>query len=160
LEYQTTYDYGITGVQADGGCTMASVNVTGPKPLTPQVTATVTSSSPTGGSVTLSWGMQADRPTGYLVLGAGLPQEGTEVAALLRATQNSLAISSLPAGVHAWLVTPLWKTAAGTLIDVSSGARVTASVGSSGGAVPQEIWDNLSKAADSYHQMMSATVVR
>ena len=136
------------------------MNLTGPKPVTPQVTATVTVAGPSGGSVTLSWGLQADRPTGYLVLGAGLPQEGTEVAAGLRATRHSLAIGSLPIGIHAWLVTPLWKTPAGTLIDVSSGARVTATVGSgTAGAVPASTWDNLSKAVDAYHEMLMNTTV-
>jgi hypothetical protein len=154
LEHQTPYEYVVTGMQSDGGCTTASVTVTGPKPLTPQVTARVTVNGPTN-RATLSWSAQADRPTSYLVLGAGLPQAGTEVAAT--SATHSVDTGNLPIGVHGWLVTPLWKTPAGNLIDVSAGARVTATVGNRlGGVVPDSIWDTLTKTMQSYHDMQMA----
>jgi hypothetical protein len=162
LEYFSTYQYVVTGVRADGSCTTSGAKITPPKPLTPQVGARVVASAPTN-RVTLSWGTQADRPTGYLVLGAGLPQDGIEVPASTSATGQSLDTGNLPIGTHAWLVTPFWKTPAGTMIDVSTGARVTATVGVTAGAVvPGSIWDALTKAAEAYKAMLSgaATVPR
>jgi hypothetical protein len=118
----------ITGVRADGGCTTASVSVTPPRPLTPQVTAKVTPAQASG-RVTLSWPPQNDRPTAYLVLGPGLTDAGSEVPASTNATTpHSFEIGNVPLGTHSWLVTPLWKTPAGTMSDVSLGGRATATV--------------------------------
>ena len=128
LDYRQTYQYVITGVRSDGGCTTASVSVTPPRPLAPQVTAKVTPGQVTG-RVTLSWPIQNDRPTAYLVLGPGLTQAGTEVPASTSVTTgHSFEIGNLAFGEHSWLVTPLWKSPAGTMSDVSLGARVTATV--------------------------------
>ncbi len=126
LDYHQTYQYVITGVRTDGGCTTAAVSVTPPRPLTPQVTAKATPGQVTG-RVTLSWPTQNDRPTAYLVLGPGLTEAGTEVPASAT-TPHSLEIGNVPLGAQSWLVTPLWKTPAGIMSDVSLGARVTATV--------------------------------
>jgi hypothetical protein len=123
LDYKTTYQYVITGIQSNDDCTTASVSVTPPRPLTPQITATVTPGERTG-RVTLSWNGQADRPTSYLVMGAGIP-----VAAEVPATPGprySFDIDNLQAGTHTWEVLPLWKTPTGNMSDV--GGRVTATV--------------------------------
>jgi hypothetical protein len=118
----TTYQYVISGLQSDGGCTTATVSVTPPRPLTPQVTATITTTG-----VRLSWRAQSDHPTDYLVLGPGLPATGTEVPASM--SPADLAINNLAAGTHTWLVTPLWKTPTGTMSDVAFGGRVSATIG-------------------------------
>jgi hypothetical protein len=124
LSYINTYQYVINGIQADGGCTTATVSVTPPRPLTPQVTASITEA----GGVRLSWGAQADRPTNYLALGAGLPVAGAEVPASTSPAGHSLNIDDPPAGTQSWLVTPLWKTPTGTMSDVSLGGRVSATI--------------------------------
>lgn len=118
----TTYEYVISGLQSDGGCTTATVSVTPPRPLSPQVTATLTATG-----VRLSWRAQADRPTDYLVLGPGLPTTGTEVPASISGAD--LAINNLAVGTHTWLVTSLWKTPTGTMSDVALGGRVSATIG-------------------------------
>lgn len=153
LESQVTYEYVVTGMQSDGSCTTASVSVTPPKPVTPQVATRVTANGPTT-RATLSWGVQPDRPTAYLVLGAGLPPEGVEVAA--SSMGHSLDTNNLLVGTHAWLVAPLWKTPAGTMIDVSAAARATATVGSAGAVVPDSIWNALTKTMQSYHDAQMA----
>ena len=159
LEYFTTYQYDVIGVRADGTCTSASANITPPKPLTPQVSARVVTSGPTS-RVTLSWGTQADRPSHYLVLGDGLPQDGVEVPASTNATSNSVETGSLLIGTHGWLVTPVWKTPVGAMIDVATGARVTATVGASAGSVlPNSIWDALEKATRARAEMLKQTIV-
>jgi len=124
LFYSTTYQYVITGVQSDGGCSVATVNVIPPRPLTPVVTATLT---PTGAS--LAWRAQADHPTDYLVLGPGLPATGTEVPASTNPAGHGLVIDNLTVGSHNWLVTPVWKTPTGIMSDVGLGGRVTATIG-------------------------------
>lgn len=127
LDFHQTYQYVITGIKSDGGCTTATATVTPPRPLTPQVSAKVTPGQVTG-RVTLSWPTQTDRPTAYLVLGPGLTEAGTEVPASANATPHSVEIGNVPLGAQTWLVTPLWRTPAGIMSDVSLGGRVTATV--------------------------------
>ena len=127
LDYRQTYQYVVTGVLSSGGCTTASVSVTPPKPLTPQVTAKAAPGQVTG-RVTLSWAAQNDRPTSYLVLGPGLTEAGTEVPASTSPAGHTYEIGNLAVGTHSWLVTPVWKSPAGTMSDASLGARVTATV--------------------------------
>jgi hypothetical protein len=124
IDYRTPYQYSITATFADNRCATTNVSVTGPKPLVPQVTATVTQG--VTGKVHLAWGVQADRPTSYLVLGPGLKNDGAEVSAA--AAGQSIDIESLPSGTHEWLITPLWKTPAGIMSDVTTAAHAKATI--------------------------------
>ena len=131
LDYRNApYHYTLTALFADGRCATTNVAVTGPKPLAPKVTATVTASNMVG-RVHLSWGAQADKPTSYLVLGPNLHEAGAEVTA--GATEQSIDIEKLTAGTYEWLVTPFWKTPTGVMSDVTSGARVSVKVAFSSG---------------------------
>jgi hypothetical protein len=125
MDYRTTYRYVITGIQSDNGCTTASVNVTPPRPLTPQVTATVTPGAQSS-RVTLSWGAQVDRPTAYVISGVGLPNTA-EVLASTSSSGYSFNIDNLQPGTHTWEVSPLWRTPTGNMGD-ATGGRVTATV--------------------------------
>jgi hypothetical protein len=125
MDYRITYRYVITGILANDGCTTASVSVTPPRPLTPQVTANVTAGAPSS-RVTLSWAAQADRPTSYVIAGAGLPNTA-EIAASANANGYSFNIDNLQPGSHSWEVFPLWKTPTGNMGD-ATGARVTATI--------------------------------
>jgi hypothetical protein len=124
LDDRVTYEYMFHGVLADGGCTSATANVTPPRPLIPQVTATVTQG--TTSRVTLSWPGQADRPTSYVIGGAGLPNTA-EVAASTSAAGHSFTIDNLQPGTHSWEVSPIWKTPTGNM-GAATGARVTATI--------------------------------
>jgi hypothetical protein len=162
LEYPMTYEYTVIGIQSNGACTTASVMVAAPKPLTPVAAARLKQVSGPNAHVEIGWGAQADRPTSYLVLGPGLPQTGTEVAASPSGV-HSVETGNLPLGMiggYGWLVVPIWKTPAGNAIDVSFAARVTFSSdgGASSGAAAS-IWDNLNKAAEAYAEMLKSTVL-
>lgn len=127
MDYQTTYRYLITGVQTDGGCSSVTVSVTPPRPLTPQVTATVTPGA-LSSRVTLSWGTQADRPTFYVLSGVGIPDAGAEVQASTGPNGHSFNIDNLQPGTHSWTVFPIWRTPTGNMSDADRGGRVTATV--------------------------------
>jgi hypothetical protein len=126
LAYWTTYEYMFHGVLADGGCTTSTVIFTPPRPLTPHVTSWITSTGPTY-RVRLSWSAQADHPTSYLVMGAGLREAGAEVPAS-NAPQYAFDVDNLPAGIHTWEVLPLWKTPTGNMAN-ETGGRISATVG-------------------------------
>ena len=168
LEYFSTYQYDVMGVQASGGCTTSSVKITPPKPLTPVVTANAVSVGPTH-RVTLSWASRNDHPTHHLVLGPGLPPDGIEVPEPPGASQSGGALHSIDTGnlvigTYGWLVTPMWKTPAGVMIDVSTGGRATATVGGGiSGVVSASSWSAiqaaLQKAADAYKAMLNSTNV-
>ena len=103
-----SYSYSVTALLANGGCAITRLTFTPARPLTPQVTVrVVTSTQP--GRVTLTWGDQADLPAYYLVLGPGIPQSGVEVTA--SRSGQSYEIVQLPAGTHRWTVTPFWRAA-------------------------------------------------
>jgi hypothetical protein len=126
LDYRSApYQYSITTTFQDNRCQTTNISVTPPKPLVPKVTATVSEVDMTG-RVNLAWGAQTDAPTSYLVLGPGLNQNGVEVTAA--AAGQTLNIDKLQAGKYEWMVTPVWKTAAGTMSDVTNAARVSATV--------------------------------
>ena len=73
------------------------MTVTAPRPITPKVTPTVTAGA-TGSRVNLKWSDQADLPSGYLVLGPGLHENGAEVEA--SRTGQALNVDNVPAGDH------------------------------------------------------------
>ena len=68
--------------------------------------------------------MAAQGQTGYVILGAGLPQEGREFPA----ASSSAEITGLQPGTHAWLLAPVWDTPGGRMIDVSTGRSLSATV--------------------------------
>jgi hypothetical protein len=166
LEYFSTYQYDVMGAQSSGGCTTSSARITPPKPLTPVVTANAVSVGPTH-RVTISWASRNDHPTHHLVLGPGLPPDGIEVPEPPGASQSGGALHSIDTGnlvigTYGWLVTPMWKTPAGVMIDVSTGGRATATVGGGmSGVVSTSSWNAiqaaLQKAADAYKAMLNST---
>jgi hypothetical protein len=131
LDHQNPpYVYSVTAFQANGACATTNLTVTAPRPITPTVTPTVTPGAQAS-RVNLKWGDQTDIPSGYLVLGAGLHENGAEIQA--SRSGQAMNIDNLPAGEHTWLVLPFWRTSAGTISDVSLAARVTATVGVTSG---------------------------
>lgn len=131
LDYHNQpYQYSVTAFFADGACATTNVMVTAPRPITPKVTPTVTAGEQAS-RVNLKWTDQIDLPSGYLVLGPGLHENGAEIEA--SRTGQTLDIDRVPAGDHTWLVLPFWRTTNGTISDVSLAARVTATVGLTAG---------------------------
>jgi hypothetical protein len=131
LDYRNPpYQYSVTAYQSDGACATTTVSVAAPRPITPTVTPTITKGEQTS-RVSLTWGDQADRPSGYLVLGPGLHENGAEIEA--SRSGQALNIDKVPAGDQTWLVVPFWRAGGGTISDISLAARVTATVGITAG---------------------------
>jgi len=103
----------------EDGCGETAVTITAPQIQTP----VLTNLGNAKGSVTIDWKMPSDqRQTGFLVLGAGLPSNGTTVG------QTHIQINELPAGSQSWLIAPYWDTPSGRAINASTGLRVTATL--------------------------------
>jgi hypothetical protein len=132
LDYRSTHVYTLSahfsheeispiGRQGfDDGCGITQVSVTAPRPGTPDITSV----TPGPGRVSVSWSMATQGQTGYLILGAGLPQEGREFPAFA----SSADITGLQPGTHTWLLAPFWDTPGGRMIDVSTGRSLSATV--------------------------------
>jgi len=106
-------------------CKSATVTLTPPRPATPAIV----SAESAGAGVTIRWTKSASQfEDGYLVLGPGLPTEGRETTNDAFFCGCSIFIGGLPSGTHTWLVTAYWNTSEGRVIDVSTGARATATV--------------------------------
>ena len=132
LDNRTAYTYTITAFYSrtestpvgsrafDDGCGITQVSVRAPRPGTPDITSVV----PGPGRVSVSWSMAAQGQTGFLILGAGLPQEGREFPA----SAGSAEISGLQPGTHTWLLAPFWDTPGGRMIDASTGRSLSATV--------------------------------
>jgi hypothetical protein len=126
-----SYSYSVTALLANGGCVITRLTFTPARPLTPQVTVRVISSTQPG-RVALTWGDQADLPEYYLVFGPGLPQGSAQVMA--SRSGQSYEISALPAGSHSWQVVPYWRAPDEIVGDTTLGARVSATIGSTVGS--------------------------
>jgi hypothetical protein len=137
MDYRSSYTFRVTGhafhyVQTplgasgmtDDGCGTTSVTITPPRPATPTISL-VNVQGP--GSVRIEWGWTGQNENGYLILGPGLPAEGREKPANT-ASFNQVIIEGIPSGNHTWLITPFWDTPDGRVVDVSTGARATATI--------------------------------
>jgi hypothetical protein len=127
----TTYLRGVTvtppnvQVPFDNGCASREVTVTGPTPAT----LTLRRVTPGSGTVTIAWDTTAQGQSGFLVLGTGLPPEGTAVGGGAR----EVTIANLSNGNGEWLVSPYWNDPPNRVIDVSTGLKVTSATKAASG---------------------------